>query len=311
MALSGRHLFSINDLTVQDVRDILASARNLREVSHRPIKKVPGLRGKTVLNCFFEASTRTRTSFEVAAKRLSADVLNFSPATSALSKGESIIDTVKTLYAMQPDVLVVRHQGSGIPQRLARLVPGCTVINAGDGMHEHPTQALLDLLTMEEAKGDMRGKSVTILGDILHSRVARSNMLLLRKMGARVTVFGPRTLIPMGIEQYKVRVATSMEQALRGADVVMCLRIQRERLAGFAMPSLREFARYYGLNAQHLVHAKPDAVVLHPGPVNRGVEIAPDVADGSRSLILSQVENGIAIRMACLYLLSGERAAVE
>ncbi|MBI4237425.1 MAG: aspartate carbamoyltransferase catalytic subunit [Deltaproteobacteria bacterium] len=298
-----QHLLRIADLSRRDIETILDTARALKEISFREIKKVPTLRGKTIINCFFETSTRTSSSFDIAAKRLSADTVNFSPSASALTKGESIVDTVRTLHAMQPDALIIRHRGSGVPQRVAALLPQCHIINAGDGMHEHPTQALLDALTIQEAKGRIRGLTVAILGDVEHSRVARSDIILLRKMGAKVIAAGPRTLLPPPLAQWGVTVAASVEAAIRAADVVMCLRIQQERLHGFALPSLREYARHYGVSARRLAGAKPDVVIMHPGPVNRGVEIAPDVADGARSLILDQVENGIAVRMAVLYLL--------
>lgn len=304
-AFQHRHLLSVEDLSKRDVELILETARSMKDISRRDVKKVPALRGKSVMNCFFEASTRTRTSFEIAAKRLSADIVNFAPTQSALTKGESIIDTVRTLYAMQPDMLIVRHHGSGIPLRIAQTLPNVSVVNAGDGMHEHPTQALLDLFTMQEVKGKIKNLRVTLLGDIAHSRVARSNMLLLTKMGARVVVHGPRTLLPYDVEQYGVTVAASVEDAIAEADVIMCLRVQQERLHAFAFPSTREYARYFGLSAARLRATKPDAIVMHPGPVNRGVEIAPEVADGERAVILQQVENGIAVRMAILFLLAG------
>lgn len=302
MALSQRHILRVADLTKKDVALILQTAKSLKEISFRAIKKVPTLRGKTIINCFFENSTRTRTSFEIAAKRLSADTINFSSSGSALAKGESLLDTVRNLNAMQPDVLVVRHKASGVPDMLARNLQHCAVINAGDGMREHPTQALLDLMTIEEAKGRVKGLTVAIVGDVAHSRVARSNMLLLRMMGAKVVVAAPRTLLPVGIETYGVRVVASVVEAVRTADVVMLLRVQRERQAGFYFPTLREYARYFGVNKATMRQAKPGVVIMHPGPVNRGVELDPDVADGPCSVILDQVENGIAVRMALLYL---------
>lgn len=306
--MKTRHLLGIEDLSKRDVEKILATARSLKEISFRSIKKVPTLRGKTIINCFFENSTRTRMSFEIAGKRLSADMTNFSPGTSALTKGESIIDTINTLNAMQPDMLIVRHRGSGIPHRIADALPHCSIINAGDGMHEHPTQALLDMMTMQEAVGKIRGRTVAILGDIAHSRVARSNFLLLRKMGARVVVGAPRALLPANIEQYDVEIASSVREAVLQADIAMCLRVQKERLQSFSVTSMRDFARHYGLSPAIVADAKPDLVVMHPGPVNRGVEISPLVADGAQSVILDQVENGIAVRMACLYLLCGSDA---
>lgn len=301
----GPHLLSIAELSRRDIDSILATARSLKEISFRPIKKVPTLRGKTVINCFFEASTRTRTSFEIAAKRLSADTINFSPSSSALSKGESLLDTIQNLHAMQPDVLIVRDRGSGMPARLAAKLRGVHVINAGDGMHEHPTQALLDLMTILEAKGRIKGLTIALLGDVAHSRVARSDILLFRKLGARVVIAGPRTLLPPAPEALEVEICRSVTEAVACADVVICLRIQQERLQHFTLPSLREYARYYGLGREQLSAARDDIIIMHPGPVNRGVEISPEVADGPYSLILDQVENGIAIRMACLYLLCG------
>ena len=307
MVFKKRHLLSINELTTRDVETILSTARSLKAISYRPVKKVPTLRGKTVMNCFFESSTRTRTSFEIAGKRLSADTVNFSTSGSAMSKGESVLDTMKNLQAMQPDVVIMRHGSSGMIHRIAAQLPQCHFINAGDGTNEHPTQALLDLMTIREAKGKVRGLTVAIIGDILHSRVARSNILLLKKMGAHVVLAGPSTLQPVHAETLGVTVASSVREAVEGADVVMCLRIQRERLGQFAFPSLREYARHFGVNRHTLSGAKPDVVIMHPGPVNRGVELAPDVADGPYSVILDQVENGIAVRMACLYLVSGIR----
>ncbi|MBI2343516.1 MAG: aspartate carbamoyltransferase catalytic subunit [Deltaproteobacteria bacterium] len=311
MAFTKHHLLRIADLTSRDIELILSTARSLKGISFRSVKKVPALRGKTVLNCFFESSTRTRTSFEIAAKRLSADTINFSSGGSSMSKGESVLDTIRNLNAMQPDIVVMRHQSSGLIGRIAAQVPQCHFINAGDGMHEHPTQALLDAMTIQEAKGKIRGLRVVILGDVTHSRVARSNILLLRKLGAHVRVAGPSTLLPPEVDALGVTHTTSVAAATEGADVVMVLRIQQERLGEFAFPSVREYARYYGLSAQHLERAAPHVVVLHPGPVNRGVELSPDVADGSSSLILDQVENGIAVRMASLYLLSGVREPVQ
>lgn len=307
MSLTTRHLLSIADLRKTDVELILHTARSLKDISFRPIKKVPTLRGKMVVNCFFEASTRTRTSFEIAAKQLSADTVNFSSSGSAMSKGESVLDTILNLQAMQPDILVIRHASSGMPRRIAAACPQCCVINAGDGMHEHPTQALLDLLTIEDNVGTVRGRTVAILGDLAHSRVARSDILLLNKMGARVLVAGPATLLPPDVASLGVEVAPSVTQAVHAAHVVICLRIQQERSSPFVFPSLREYARHYGVHARMLDGVRDDLVILHPGPVNRGIEISPDVADGPRSVILEQVANGIAVRMACLYLLSGVR----
>jgi aspartate carbamoyltransferase catalytic subunit len=278
------------------------------DVSRRPVKKVPTLRGKTILNVFYENSTRTRTSFELAGKRLSADVVNMSMAQSSVAKGESLYDTVKTLEAMRPDVVVVRHASSGAPQFIARQVAHA-VVNAGDGMHEHPTQALLDAFTIRRQKGRLDGLVVAICGDIAHSRVARSNMLLLRLFGAEVRLAAPRTLLPSGVERYGVKAFDRLEPAIEGADVVMALRVQNERLVGGAyFPSPKEYAKTFGLSDRTLRPAKQDAIVLHPGPLNRGVEIEPSVADGTRSVILEQVEAGVAVRMAVLYLLSGDES---
>jgi aspartate carbamoyltransferase catalytic subunit len=300
-----RHLLGIEGLTADEVRHVLDTAEAFYEVSRRPVRKVPTLRGKTVLNLFYEASTRTRTSFELAGKRLSADVVNISVAQSSVSKGESLFDTVKTLEAMRPDVVVLRHEASGAADYVARRIRA-SVINAGDGQHEHPTQALLDAFTIRRHKGRLEGLVVTICGDVMHSRVARSNALLLRLFGAEVRVVAPRTLMPVGMEAYGVRVFDALEPALEGADVVMVLRIQRERLQGALLPSLREYARTFGIGSRTLALAKPDALVMHPGPMNRGVEISPDVADGPQSAVLEQVEAGVAVRMAVLYLLAAE-----
>ncbi|MGC4088851.1 MAG: aspartate carbamoyltransferase catalytic subunit [Polyangiaceae bacterium] len=276
------------------------------EVSRRPIRKVPTLRGKTVINVFYEASTRTRTSFELAGKRLSADVVNISASSSSTSKGETLRDTASTLDAMQPDVLVLRHSASGAPHYIARYTKAA-VVNAGDGMHQHPTQALLDAFTIRHRLGkNLRGLRVAICGDISHSRVARSNALLLSKLGAEVRLAGPRTLLPQRAQALGVPVFDRIEPALEGADVVMVLRIQRERLSAALLPSLREYARYFGLNARRLALAKPNAIVMHPGPMNRGVEINEDIADGDRSVILDQVEAGVAVRMAVLYHCASE-----
>ncbi|MBI4365731.1 MAG: aspartate carbamoyltransferase catalytic subunit [Deltaproteobacteria bacterium] len=303
MGLTQRHILSIRDLTKKDVELILQTAASFKEISTRPIKKVPTLRGKTVINCFFEASTRTRTSFEIAGKRLSADVVNFAGGGSALAKGESILDTVRNLNAMQPDVLVVRHDGGGVPVMLARHVERSAVINAGDGMHEHPTQALSDAMTIREAKGRVKGLTVAIIGDLLHSRVARSNIVLLTMLEAKVLVAGPRTLVPPEIAALGAAIVPRVDDAVAAADAIMMLRIQQERLRGLYFPNVREYARMFGLTAAVMRRAKPDVIVLHPGPINRGVEIDPDIADGKHSLILDQVENGIAVRMAVLYLL--------
>jgi aspartate carbamoyltransferase catalytic subunit len=292
------------ELSSDEIELILDTARSFREVSDRPVKKVPTLRGKTVVNLFFEPSTRTRSSFEIAEKRLSADSLNFSASSSGLVKGESLVDTALNLQAMAPDLIVIRHGHPGVPKMLAERVPA-GVINAGDGAYGHPTQALLDAFTIREEKGRIEGLKVAIVGDIAHSRVVRSNIELLNTMGAEVTIGGPRTMMPVEAETLGVRVAYTLEDAIRGADVVMMLRVQLERQNKVLFPSTREYFSLFGLTRERLRAAKRDAIVMHPGPMNRGVEIASDVADGSRSVILDQVANGVAVRMAVLYLLSG------
>lgn len=310
MTFPHKHLLGIRELSADDIATILALAEAFKPLSSQPIKKAPTLRGRTIINLFFESSTRTRTSFEIAAKRLSADAINISVATSSVNKGETLLDTARNLEAMAADVIVIRHACSGAAHLLAQNVSAC-VINAGDGSHEHPTQALLDALTIKEQKGRLAGLEIAIIGDITHSRVARSNLHLLTKLGANVRIAGPPTLIPPGIAQLtagnpgRVTVTTSIEAALAQADVVMMLRVQLERQAAAYFPSLREYSLYYGLNAQRLKLAQPDALVLHPGPINRGIEIASDVADGANSLILGQVTNGVAVRMAILYLVLG------
>lgn len=308
MAHARKHLLGIRELSAQEITHILDTAETFRSVSEREIKKVPTLRGRTVINLFFEASTRTRTSFELAGKRLSADVINISAQTSSVSKGETLLDTARNLEAMSPDLIVMRHPSAGAPHQLARILQA-GIINAGDGAHEHPTQALLDALTIRQHKAKIAGLTVAIIGDILHSRVARSNAHLLTKLGAQVRVAGPGTLVPPDfahlVENGKLTVAPTIEDALDAADVVMVLRIQRERQDAAYLPTLREYSVHYGLNLKRLERAKPDAIVMHPGPMNRGVEIASDVADGSRSLILGQVANGLAVRMASLYLCIG------
>lgn len=304
---SHRHLLGIEGLKREEVEHILDTAEAFFDVSRRPLKKVPTLRGKTILNVFYENSTRTRTSFELAGKRLSADVVNLSMAQSSVAKGESLYDTVKTLEAMRPDIVVVRHSSSGAPHFIARHVSHA-VINAGDGMHEHPTQALLDAFTIRRARGNLDGVKIAIVGDIAHSRVARSNMLLLSLFGAEIRLVAPRTLLPLGVERYGVKTFERLEPALEGAEVVMALRIQNERLEGGAfLPSVREFSKRYGLTEAKLKNAAEGAIVLHPGPMNRGVEIDPYLADAARSRVLDQVEAGVAVRMGLLYLL----AAVE
>jgi aspartate carbamoyltransferase catalytic subunit len=302
--LHGKDLLGIADLTSSEISLILDTAEAMKEVSARPIKKVPALRGKTVINLFYEPSTRTRTSFEVAEKRLSADTLNIAIATSSVVKGETLIDTALNLEAMNPDVIVMRHASSGACHLLARTCRA-GIVNAGDGMHEHPTQGLLDAFTIRERKGRLQGLKVAIIGDMLHSRVFRSNVYLLTKMGAEVWACGPPTLMPAGIEQLGVRATTSLEEAVKDADAVMMLRIQLERMQGGFFPSLREYFQVFGMTPERVRLAKPDAIIMHPGPMNRGVEIASEVADGPASVILDQVANGVAVRMAVLYLLAG------
>ena len=306
-----RDLLGIRNLSAEEIVGILDTAENFREINSREIKKVPTLRGKTVINLFFENSTRTRTSFELAAKRLSADAVNISVSSSSVAKGETLVDTALNLDAMQPDCIVVRHSSAGVPHQLAK-VSKAAIINAGDGANEHPTQALLDAMTIREHKKKIAGLEVAILGDILHSRVARSNIQLLTKLGANVRVSGPRTLVPADFEhlvERNLKVARHIEEAIEGADVVMILRIQRERQDAAYFPTLREYAIHYGLTNERLDLAKKDAIVLHPGPMNRGIEIASEVADSSRSLILDQVKYGVAVRMAVLYLATGGAAS--
>ena len=302
--LRSRHLLSIADLTPEEVMLILDTAEAMREIGTRPIKKVPTLRGKTVVNLFFEPSTRTRTSFEIAEKRLSADTLNVAAATSSVSKGETLIDMVRNLEAMAPDLIVLRHASSGACDLLTG-VGASRIINAGDGMHEHPTQALLDAFTIREHKSTIAGLKITIIGDLLHSRVFRSNILLLKALGADLSVCGPPMLIPAGIDRFGVTVTSSVDAAVEDADVVMILRIQLERMRGHFLPSLREYFNIFGMTSERLSRAKPDVIIMHPGPINRGVEIASEIADGPFSVILEQVSNGVAVRMAVLYLLAG------
>jgi aspartate carbamoyltransferase catalytic subunit len=308
MAFARKDLLEIRTLGAAEIQTVLDTAGSMKEIAARDIKKVPALRGKTVVNLFLEASTRTRTSFEIAGKWLSADVVNVSGSSSSVAKGETLLDTARTLEAMSPDCVVIRHAASGAPHMLARAL-GCPVINAGDGMHEHPTQALLDLLTIRDRRGHLDGLSVAIVGDIAHSRVARSNIWGMRTMGMTVRVAGPPTLIPAGIEELGVKVAPRLEDAIRDADVIMMLRLQHERMSQSYVPSLREYSRLYGLSLERLRDARPDVLIMHPGPVNRGVEMAPEVADGPYSVILNQVKNGVAVRMAVLYLLLGGRPA--
>ncbi len=297
-------LLGIAELSPGEIELVLDTAESFREVGERPIKKVPTLRGKTVVNLFFEPSTRTRSSFEIAEKRLSADSLNFSASGSALAKGESLVDTALNLQAMAPDLIVIRHAHAGAPHLLAKKLKA-GVINAGDGAHEHPTQALLDAYTIRRHKGRLAGLKVAIVGDIEHSRVVRSNIHLLTKMGARVTVAGPRTMMPVGIERLGVEVAHTLAEAVRGADVIMMLRIQLERQGRMAIPSIKEYFELFGLTSARLAGAADDVIIMHPGPMNRGVEIASEVADGPYSVILEQVTHGVSVRMAVLYLLSG------
>ena len=299
-----KDLLSIDDLTSDEIHLILDTSEAMREIGQRPIKKVPTLRGKTVVNLFYEPSTRTRTSFEIAEKRLSADTLNIAVASSSVLKGETLIDTALNIEAMQPDMIVMRHASSGAGHLLSRVCKS-RIINAGDGMHEHPTQALLDAFTIREHKKRIEGLKVTIVGDLLHSRVLRSNVLLLTKLGAEVWVSGPPTLVPSGIERFGVRVSANIDEAVADADVIMMLRIQQERMTGAFIPSLREYFNTFGMTKARVAKAKPDVIIMHPGPMNRGVEIASDVADGPYSVILEQVANGVAVRMAVLYLLAG------
>jgi aspartate carbamoyltransferase catalytic subunit len=299
-----RHLLSMGELSPEDIGLILQVAESFKEISTRAIKKVPTLRGKTVVNLFFEPSTRTRLSFEIAAKRMSADTYNISASSSSTVKGETLIDTARNLEAMSPDIIILRHSSSGAPRLLADHLQA-SVINAGDGTHEHPSQGLLDLMTVKERKGEVAGLKIAIIGDIAHSRVAHSDIIGFTKMGAEVSVCGPATLIPMGIEEMGARVCASVQEAVTDADVVMALRIQKERQKDPLLPSFREYAVFYGLNARTIARAKSDALVMHPGPINRGIELDPELADGSRSVVLEQVTNGVAVRMALLYLLMG------
>ncbi len=303
-SLSHKDLLGIEQLSVEDINLILDTAEALREVAARPVKKVPTLRGKTVINLFFEPSTRTRSSFELAEKRLSADILNFSTSTSSVSKGEILLDTARNLESMSPDIIVIRHESAGAPHLLGRECRS-SIINAGDGMHEHPTQALLDALTVRTIKGHLDGLKFAVIGDITHSRVARSNVILFNKMGADVWVCGPPTLIPWDYDRLGARITGHIEEAIKDADVIMMLRVQHERQHEAFFPSTREYYNFYGLTRERMRLAKKSTIVMHPGPMNRGVEIDSDVADASYSVILNQVADGIATRMAVLYLLSG------
>src|SRR5512132_66141 len=308
MTWSRKDLLTIRELDASEITLLVDTAASLQEIASRDIKKVPALRGKTVVNLFYENSTRTRTSFEIAGKWLSADVVNFSAAGSSTAKGESFIDTAKNIAAMSPDVVVVRHSSAGAAAILAREL-ACSIVNAGDGAHEHPTQALLDLLTIRERKGHFEGLSAAIVGDIAHSRVARSNIHGMRKLGMTVTVAGPPTLIPPFIQELGVKVAYRLEDAIRDVDVIMMLRLQQERMHAGLIPSLREYSRYWGLSLDTLAaQARPDVLIMHPGPVNRGIELAPEVADGPYSVILDQVSRGVAVRMGVLLLLAGSKS---
>ena len=300
-----RHLIGLEGLSREEILQVLDLATSMKEVLTRPVKKVPSLRGKNVVNLFFETSTRTRSSFEIAAKVLSADCLNWTAAQSSTTKGETLLDTAKNLEAMRPDVLVVRHSASGAPNFLARHV-GCSVVSAGDGAHEHPSQGLLDCFTLRERFGSLEGRTVAIVGDISHSRVARSDLHSLPKLGAKVRLCGPPTMIPLGVERLGATVHHDLRTAVEGVDAVVMLRIQHERIGDPLIPNTREYSKFWGLNAKKAAEwLPPGAVILHPGPINRGVELSSDVADGPRSVILDQVQNGVAVRMAILYLLAG------
>ena len=309
MGWTRKDLLTMRELDASEITMLVDTADSLQEIAGREIKKVPALRGKTIVNLFYESSTRTRTSFEIAGKWLSADVINFSAGGSSAVKGESFLDTARNIEAMSPDVVVVRHSSSGAAEILARSLK-CSIVNAGDGCHEHPTQALLDLLTIREKKGHFEGLQVAIVGDIAHSRVARSNIHAMRKLGMTVTVAGPPTLIPPFVGELGVKVSHRLEDAIRDVDVIMMLRLQHERMTGGLIPSLREYSRYWGLTLDRLAkHARPDVLIMHPGPVNRGVELSPEVADGPYSVILDQVAKGVAVRMGVLILLAGSKAA--
>lgn len=308
MPLKSKDLLGMDGLERDEIEHIITTAESFKEVSTRDIKKVPTLRGRTIINLFYEPSTRTRTSFELAGKRLSADVINISVSTSSVVKGETLLDTARNIEAMNSDIIIIRHSMSGAPGILAKVLKS-SIINAGDGSHEHPTQALLDLLTIKERYGKVDGLKVAIIGDIAHSRVARSNILCLNKMGAQVRVCGPATLIPRGIEEMGVKVFYRPDDAIDGADVIMMLRIQSERQERGLFPGVREYSRYFGLNEERVKLAKEGVLIMHPGPINRGVEISPEVADGPYSVILDQVTNGVAVRMAILYLLAEGREA--
>jgi aspartate carbamoyltransferase catalytic subunit len=310
MTWTRKHLLDIESLTPEEIVMVLDTARAFKAVGERAIKKVPALRGKTVVNLFVEPSTRTRISFELAEQRLSADVINFSAEASSFKKGETLKDTALNLEALNADFIVIRHSASGAPHFLSRVL-NASVINAGDGAHEHPTQALLDVFTIREHKGKIAGLNITILGDILYSRVARSNIWALKKLGATVTLCGPATLVPKTFEQMGCRVTYDVDAAIRDADIINLLRIQHERQRQTMFPSINEYIQLFGLNKARLAKAKPDALIMHPGPINRGVEIDSDIADSSRSLVLEQVTNGLAVRMAVLFLVNGGKGPSE
>lgn len=310
MTFTRRHFLGIEGLSPAELLFLLDTAESFREISEREVKKVPTLRGKTVINLFYESSTRTRTSFEIAAKRLSADTINITAAASSVTKGETLLDTARNLIAMRPAAIVIRHPSSGAPHFLARLVD-CPVINAGDGTHEHPTQALLDLMTIRERKGGIAGLTVAIVGDLLHSRVARSNVLALTTLGAKVRLVGPPTLLPPEFRLWGAELYTDLRTGLAGVDVVMALRLQRERQARNFLPSTEGYSRQFCLTPAALAVAKPDVLIMHPGPMNRGIEIDSQVADGPYSVILDQVTNGVAVRMALLYLLTAQGKEVR
>jgi aspartate carbamoyltransferase catalytic subunit len=300
-----KHCIALSEYSREDILEVIDLAVSMKEVLQRPIKKVPSLRGKSVVNLFFEASTRTRSSFEIAAKILSADALNWTSSSSSVTKGETLVDTARNLEAMRPDVLVIRHSAGGAPQLVADRV-GCAVVSAGDGAHEHPSQGLLDCFTLRERLGTLEGKTVAIVGDISHSRVARSDLHAFPKLGAQVRLCGPPTMIPAGVESLGATVHYDLREAVEGADAVIMLRIQHERIGDPLIPGTREYSKLWGLNAKKSAEwLSPSCVILHPGPINRGVELSPEVADGSRSVILDQVQNGVAVRMAILYLLAG------
>ncbi|MBE0504523.1 MAG: aspartate carbamoyltransferase catalytic subunit [Desulfuromonadales bacterium] len=308
MSFRHKHIIALRDLSKDDIEQLLNTAESMRDINSREIKKVPTLRGKTIINLFYESSTRTRTSFEIAGKRLSADTVNIASSSSSATKGETLADTALNLLAMKPDIIVMRHAVSGSHYFLAEKV-NCSIINAGDGTHEHPSQGLLDMLTIKDKFGRLDGLKVAIVGDITHSRVARSNIQGLTKLGSSIFLAGPPTMIPPGVERLgNVTVCATMKEAIQDADVVMMLRIQQERQGKTLMPNAREYSRYFGLNSQNLQYAKPDAMVMHPGPINRGVEMSSYVVDGNQSHILKQVENGVAVRMAMLYHVCGGTA---